>query len=176
MGAQFLMLLAALDATAQQQLPPGTQITEQAGVRIQTSVRASIYTYTITNIGCEPITRFQIPYSDGYYFKPPHGWQHDDANHVFNAWTDNPLHAIRLGTSATFSFRVTSRGALLGYVDARVRSNDGSEHTINNVWGAVHEPPAQPLAIAATLIAIILFHTWHTNRTATPHAQAQVAD
>ncbi len=129
-------------------------------VRIRTFVRASVYTYQVTNHGAEPITRFEVPYGDGYYFQVPEGWQKDDGGNVFRAWTDQVSSAIQPHAAGTFSFRVTSRGAVLGLVPARVVRASGVTVTVPDVWGAVPEPHSHVLLVTATVAAIGGLHAW----------------
>jgi hypothetical protein len=129
------------------------------GVRLRVWVRASVYTYELTNLGLEPITRFEVPYTNSYYFNVPAGWEHDADDDVFRAWTADPGSAIRCGQAAEFFFRVTSGGAVLGHVAAQVGRGDGSMTTLVNTWGPVPEPRQHILFVAAVVAWLMMLHT-----------------
>ncbi len=127
-------------------------------VRLRVWVRASVYTYELTNLGLEPITRFEVPYTNSYYFNVPAGWEYDADDDVFRAWTADPAHAIRCGQAAEFFFRVTSAGAVLGNVAAQVGRGDGSMTALANTWGPVPEPRQHMLLVAAVVAGLMMLH------------------
>jgi len=155
------MLAAILLATM---FTPSFGETVAGAVRIRVYVRASVYSYQVINEGIGPITRFEVPYSDGYYFQVPEGWKKDVRGGVFRAWTEDDSRAIRPGAYGVFSFRVTSRGAVLGPVAARIERVSGQTVVLPNLWGAVPEPRGNVLLVAGSVLALCALHTWVAAR------------
>lgn len=132
---------------------------EVEGVRIRVHVRASEYTYELTNTGRDPITRFEFAFTSGYNFTPPDGWESDQDGDVFRAWAQRKGDAIHPGHTVRFSLRVSSRGGVLGHVPARVETLSGKSVTLRNVWGAVPEPRGHVLLVAGVAGAIFVLHS-----------------
>lgn len=132
---------------------------EAEGVRIRVHVRASEYTYEVTNLGRDPIMRFEFTFTNGYNFTPPDGWESDHDDGVFRAWTQRERDAIRSGHTGQFSLRVSSQGAVLGHVPARVETLSGKSVTLRNVWGAAPEPRGHVLLVAGVAGAIFVLHS-----------------
>jgi len=131
---------------------------EAEGVRIRVHVRADEYTYEVTNTGRDPITRFEFAFTSGYNLTPPGGWERDYDGSAFRTWTQREGDAIRLGHTGRFSLRVSSRGAVLGHVRARVETLSGESVTLRDVWGAVPEPRGHVLLVAGVAGAIFVLH------------------
>lgn len=132
---------------------------EQGGVRVRALVGASLYTYELTNIGSDPITRFEVPYHNGYAFTAPDGWSSEVDETTFRAWAKQGRYAILPGRTAQFSFRVTSKGsAVLGNVTVRVEAASGESTTLSDVWGAVALTRGHVPFVAGILIAIFVGH------------------
>ena len=48
---------------------------EREGVRVEVSVRAHVYTWTVTNLSAPPITTFEVAYHNCYSERAPEGWE-----------------------------------------------------------------------------------------------------
>lgn len=148
----------------------GSSEVEQNGVRVRTDIQASVYTYEVTNVSARPIMRFEVGYSNGYHFEAPRDWQFDSESGVFSAWTADQKWAIYRGQTRRFSFNVTSKGAVLGKVDARVKTVGGEAIDFEQVWGAIPEPRGQVLLVAGVVLAIFALHTLISARAARKNA------
>lgn len=148
----------------------GSSEVEKSGVRVRTDIHASVYTYEVTNLSARPIMRFEVGYSNAYYFKAPLGWEFDSEGGVFAAWTGDQRRAIYRGQTRKFSFNVTSKGAVLGNVGARVESAGGEAIEFDQVWGAIPEPRGQVLLVACVVLAIFALHTLIAARAAGTNA------
>ena len=132
---------------------------EKDGVRIHVDVHASDYTFTVWNVGAEPIMSFEIPQSNAYLFRAPDGWSMESDLVKFRAWTDDRRQAIRRRNPGTFSMRVSTKGAVLGEVDAEVGLKSGETVVLPKVWGVVPEPRSTVLLVSAVVGVLIVFHT-----------------
>jgi hypothetical protein len=138
---------------------PGSLVVEEGCVRVRVQVAASLYTYELTNVGDDPITRFEVPYHNGYAFTVPDGWKSETDEITFRAWATGERYAIHPGHTGEFSFRVTSKGsAVLGHVDVRAESASGESTALRNVWGAVATPRSYVLHVAGVALAIFVVH------------------
>ena len=147
---------AALLASAMS-LTPAT--VEQDGVRIEVSIDAHIYTWTVTNLDAPPIMSFEFEYVHIYNPHAPMGWNLEDEGGRIRAWTEAERWAIDRGESASFDVRVTSTGAMLGTVPAIV--GFGSDHPaveFEKVWGPVRKSPGIIALVAALVAGIGLMH------------------
>lgn len=153
-------------------LPPVYSEVTVGGLRVYSQVRANVYTYVVTNHDNDPVVRFEVPYGDGYYFHAPEGWHTDSTDGVFRSWTDKDLRKLYPGRPGTFYFRVTSRGAVLGPVQAVAVLQSGRTVTLPNVWGAVPEPRGHVLLLALVVTGICVMHArWtaqHDDESAPP--------
>jgi hypothetical protein len=150
-------------------------VVEEAGVRVSTSIRASVYAYEVRNQTDRAICAFAVPYSDGYDFTAPAGWQVASTDGLFRAWTTEPFRAIRQGESARFSFRVTSHGAVLGYVPLSVEWASGESLTLPGAWGACAQPASYGVFIAAVVLALGFVHALVLARRERPGRSAATA-
>ena len=137
---------------------------QQGDVRIRANVRSSVFTWQVTNLGDEPIVRFEIPQHNGYNFLGPEHWEVEGDARTFRAWTVDPIYAIRPGQTCTFSQRVSSRGAVLGLVQARVGFTNGGWLTLAGVWGVAPEPLGTLILVPLALAAIVILHTLLLSR------------
>ncbi len=131
---------------------------QQDGVRIHVEIQASDYTYWVGNVASRPITRFEVAQSNAYLFRAPDGWQVESKDGLFVAWTDDVRHAIRRRGTGKFSLRVTSKGAVLGEVQARLGLKSGESIVIDDLWGIVPEPRSTVLLVSGVMAALMLFH------------------
>jgi hypothetical protein len=145
---------------------PGTLVVEAGDVALTVSVRASVYAYEVHNRGSESLVRFEVPYEDGYDFQAPTGWTIAADGGVFRASTDNAGYAIGPGLRGRFAFRITSRGAPLGYVTARLSTQGGREIMAPRVWGAAPWPKSYLALVAGVVLILALGHTLWSRRPA----------
>lgn len=137
---------------------PASRESKRDGVRIEVTVRSSVYTWNLTNRSAAPITEFEVGQHAGYDFRVPEGWSFETTRDRFRAWTDDDARAIRRGNTATFSQRVSSTGAVLGRVAAKVGLAHGPPVEFASIWGPQPEPASTVLAVPAVVIVIVLGH------------------
>lgn len=135
-----------------------TDTVEQDGVRIATSVRSSAYSYTVTNLGSNPITEIVIDQNTGFNFKVPNGWEFDGENNVFRAWATDPRFAIHNGQTREFTFRASTKGTVLARVDAAVKLASGESVALPRVWGPLKESRGFILLVAGVVLAMFGLH------------------
>ncbi len=146
--------LAALLVFAAQ--PPAE--VELAGVRVSVSVHAHVYEWTITNVSAEPIMSFEVEQSNCYNHLGPDGWTTVKEGRLIRSWTTERALAIRPGQSGSVTAQVSSRGAVLGTVYAKVGFGDQVAPVILEIWGPVRMPYASLLTVPGTIVVIALFH------------------
>jgi len=159
MSAMILILLGAAPAPN-----PAAAEFKIDGAMVRVRVHAHVYSYDVVNVDCEPITSFEVGQCNGYYPNVPTGWQSDLSGTVFRCWTDDPSRAIFPGLTKTFSYRVSSDGAVLGRVAARLHRGSTEIASLDGVWGAIPEPLAHRRAIILTLIVIFGLHAFLVRR------------
>jgi hypothetical protein len=134
-------------------------VVEKDGVRVEVSIQAHIYTWTVTNLDAPPIMSFQFEHAHTYNPHAPNDWELEDVEGRIRAWTDNPRRAIHRGESETFDLRVTSSGAMLGTVPAAVGFGpDRDPIVFEEVWGPVEKTPAIGALVAVVVAIIALAH------------------
>jgi hypothetical protein len=133
---------------------------EKDGVRIRVDVRAHVYTYTVVNLDASPITRFEIEQHNAYDFQAPDGWEFEAEQGIFRAWATGEEAAIRYRQPRRFTMRVSSKGAVLGPVEARMSRESGDSVVIADLWGISPEPRATILLVSFVVTAVILIHAW----------------
>jgi len=134
-------------------------VVEKDGVRIEVSIQAHIYTWTVTNLDAPPIMSFQSELSQTYNTHAPDGWELEDVEGRVRAWTDDPRQAIHRGESESFDSRVTSSGAMLGTVPATVGFGpDRDPIVFEKVWGPVAKTPRIGALVAVVIAVIALAH------------------
>jgi hypothetical protein len=141
-------------------LPP---VVEAPGVRIEVEVDNQIYTWTVTALGDEPISAFEVGVAATYIYTAPDGWETAEIEEGtrFRAWTNDPYYAIRRGMSREFTARVSTGGAPLGTVTASVETGFGAAAKpleIPAVWGPVPKRRSMIALVAVTLSAIAALH------------------
>ena len=118
-------------------------VIEKDGVRIEASVRAHIYTWTVTNIDAPPIVSFECGPKNTYNPHGPEGWEIEESNSRYYAWTDSTHKAIRPERFGAFDARVSSSGAVLGTVSATIGFGPDHEPLVfEEIWGPVAKPRA----------------------------------
>jgi len=147
------LLIAAIFSS----IPPQPAI-ETDGVRVQASIRGTIYTYRVMNLAAEPINAFQVGHSHAYQSTTPKGWRHEVHPELFTAWATEPAQAIKPGQSAEFTLRVGSRGGYLGLGPVSIQLASGRSITIPNVWTSGGEPRSHVAIVFGLLLAIVLLH------------------
>ena len=135
-----------------------TDAVEQHGVRIVTSVRSSVYSYTVTNHGPNPIVEIVIGQNTAYNFKAPAGWKFDGENDVFRAWATESRFAIRNGQTGEFTFRASSEGTVLARFDAAVKLASGESVAMPQVWGPMKESRGLILLVAGVVLTMFGLH------------------
>lgn len=145
---------------------------EKDGVRLLVKVVSNVYHWEITNLNAAPITQFEVPQHNCYLFKVPDGWEKEIDGNVFRAWTANDRHAIQTRQTKKFSFRVTSEGAVLGKVPAKITLNSGQVVRLDDVWGPVRIPRRAVLVVAGGIVVIVLGHAWLLSRREQPKHSA----
>lgn len=145
-------LLAALGAPA-----------SAAPVRVDASIVAQAYTWTVENVSAAPITSFEVPQHNVYYGDVPPGWTLEITDDRFRAVASTAGAAIRPGAAADFVATVASSGAVPGRVMATV-GTDGAPILVAVPLAPRRNPLAAVLAVAGLLVAIGLAHVALTRR------------
>ena len=153
----ILALIAALPAPA---------VFQQQGIHINVETFSSNYTWTVENLSDSAITRFEIPIYNTYNYTVPQGWEMNTDAGRFNAWTTDPKKAVLPGQTAKFALTVTSLGAVLGEVPARIVLADGTELVFRKMWGPVHEPASTIYLIPIVLAVLACVHVLVLTRRA----------
>jgi hypothetical protein len=147
----YITILLALAA-------PNESVYQSDSVHLVAHIQSNLYTYTITNHGDSPIVDFEIPQYATYSFTAPLGWQISGTAGTFKAWTNDPSSGIEPANSGTFSMRVSSQGATLGELTAKVQFQNGREVSIPKVWAPVAESRWYYYLIVGILVVIFLLH------------------
>lgn len=143
---------------------PNALTVDSEGVRIDVRVHANVYAYDVSNTGTSPIGEFAVPCSDGHAFSAPDGWTVSTEDGLFRAAASESGRAIRRGQTGTFSFRTTTRGAALGFVDLHLGTVDGTGPAAQRVWGAVPTPGSYVMLLAGWTLALAGLLTVALNR------------
>jgi hypothetical protein len=154
MSIRLIALLASMIGL----VPSGV---EQDGVRIEVSITARVYVWTVTNLDAPPIRSFEIEAFHTYNPRAPTGWEVINENDRFLAWTDDERRAVHRGESASFDARVSPGGAVLGTALAFVGFGPAEDALVfKEVWGPVREPPLMIVLVAAIIAGIGAVHGW----------------
>ena len=154
---------------------------EREGVRVEVSVRAHVYTWTVTNVSAPPITTFEVAHHNCYSERAPEGWEVVLERDRMRAWTDDPRRAIRPGRSGRFSAQVSSGGAVLGAVPLTIgfgpppgtdQSPDPGTIRFDEVWGPVRMPTSAFVTIAVTIMGVAVLHALLLGRRSRGRADA----
>jgi hypothetical protein len=134
----------------------------QAAVTV--SVDASIYRWVVRNRGPEPLTRFELRQENCYNQSVPQGWKWSYEDGVFSAWADQPASVVQAGSSAEFTTRVSSAGAVLGIRQLTLGLGSGRSIIAGPSWAPVAKPASMMALVAVGIIAVAVFHMWICGR------------
>jgi hypothetical protein len=134
---------------------PGEATT--AEVRIESRVEGTSYSWTVHNRSATSITRFEIQQYHGFNHTAPPGWSCQVQAEQFVATAQDPDSAIPPGQSGEFGLMVSSAGAKLSQVDARVDLSSGQMIVLSDAWAPTSERPLS-LLIAGSLAGLFLAH------------------
>jgi len=140
-------------------LSPGYAEFKRDQVCIRVKIRSNIYTYEVTNLGTSAIDGFEVKQHAAYNFTGPDGWEEEIYPDKFRAMTNNPRTAIGPNTTAKFSMRVSSEGAVLGLGSAKLHLKSGRNVTVPNLWVSAPEPKSYVALVAGLIGFILLLHT-----------------
>ncbi|MHC4115467.1 MAG: hypothetical protein ACYSSL_09155, partial [Planctomycetota bacterium] len=138
---------------------PGQAEFNAQQLNIQVSITSNVYIYRVTNLNTSPIISFEIKQHAAYNFKAPDNWQIETPPGMLHAWTVEPEAAILPGTTAEFSYRISSSGASLGQAEAIVKFQSGETASVSDVWTAVSEPRSHIALVGVLILFILLIHT-----------------
>lgn len=130
---------------------------EQACISV--NIWSNIYTYKLTNLSKSPIIGFEVGQHASYNFEVPEGWKMDISPEIFQTWTENSKMGIAPKKTAEFSLRVSSVGAVLGLVPAKIKLQSGETITIPAVWSPVPEPKSYIILVSGLILFIVLLHS-----------------
>ncbi len=152
---------------------------EREGVRVEVSVRAHVYTWTVTNVSAPPITTFEVAHHNCYSERAPEGWEVVLERDRMRAWTNDPRRAIRPGRSGRFSAQVSSGGAVLGAVPLTIGfgpdpGNDLATIRFEEVWGPVRMPTSAFVTVAVTIMGVAVLHALLLGRKSRGGADAVI--
>jgi hypothetical protein len=160
-----IAIAIAAPAPAAADVDPRTASFESGGVRIDVAVHSQVFEWTVTNVSAAPIVRFEVGNRNTYNHHGPGGWTPAVTGDTLAFEAEGVYRAIQPGRSARFDARVTSSGAVLGLVPARVRPFGAAESIeFPGVWGAVPQPKGIVALVAALLVAIGVVHAWWSGR------------
>ena len=154
-----LLLAAGLATPVLQDFTVGT-------MRLRVSMRSGLFMYEVTNQGTGPLVHFEVPYSDGYGFEVPAGWEHTAEDGLFRATARTDADGIPIGQSGRFAFRLTNKGAVLGVVGVTVTPVHGEPVRFPAAWGATIQPLGYPLLIGVVALACCALQAVRARRTA----------
>jgi hypothetical protein len=126
---------------------------------INVDINSNIYVYKITNLSQKPVVEIRIPQHSGYNFEVPENWKILDEKDMFTASTEDSLSSIQAGSSAIFSFRISSRGAILGKGNVKLVTNQNKELIIPGVYIPVPESQLYIFLVGGILVGLVLLHT-----------------
>ena len=141
-------------------------VTEQ--MRVDFYIQSNDFIYRVTNLGQTPIVGFELPQHSCYFFRAPKGWLIETPDGRFEARAPSPQKGILPYQTGQFSFRVSSKGAVLGRGPAKVRFQSGPPVELPEVLAPSGEPPGHLAAVAGTILVLFLLHgavgTWRNRR------------
>jgi len=127
-------------------------------VGLDVEIKSCTYSYTLTNHGPDAIVAFEVPHHVSYYFTTPDGWEKRITPSTFKAWIERGRAAIGRGESGTFTYRVSTQGAVLGEGKAKIWLRSGKRIEIPGVLVPVPEPRSYILVTAGMILAVSLLH------------------
>ena len=126
---------------------------------INVDINSNIYVYKITNLSQKPVVEIHIPQHSGYNFEVPENWKILDEKDIFTVNTEDSLAAIQAGSSGIFSFRVSSKGAVLGKGSVKLVTDQGKVLVIPGVYTPVPESKLYIFLVGGILAGLIFLHT-----------------
>jgi len=126
---------------------------------INVDINSNIYVYTITNLSQDRIVKINIPQHSGYNFEVPENWKILDEKDIFTASIEDLPAAIQTGSSAVFSFRVSSKGAVLGKGGIKLVTDKDKELVVPDVYIPVPESHLYIFLLGGILAGLVLLHT-----------------
>ena len=132
---------------------------ERDGVRIETTVSGTVYTWRITNLDAPPITGFVLEARSSFDHRAPERWVVESEGSQVRAWTNDPRLAIEPGESGSIGLSVSSVGAVLGTTTVTLETvGEGETITVPGVWTPVAKPKSVIRLVAATMVGLALLH------------------
>ncbi len=132
---------------------------KEQNVQLDVDVQSSVYHYTVSNKGNDPIIGFEMNEWKTYNFQVPTGWAIESHSKVLIAKSTNSSNEIKMFSKGNFSVRVSSQGATLGKTSIKLHLKSGNMITIPNVAAPVKEPSHYRIVIILTILAILIIHT-----------------
>ena len=134
---------------------------EKDGVRLHVELNSSRYVWWVTNLKTEPIVRFEVGQHHAYDFAAPNGWEVESPmpDDVFQARATDQRHGIGHRQTGEFSLRASSKGSVLGAVDATIFFASGESVTLHEVWAPVPESRSATYLVLGTLVLVVVVHT-----------------
>ena len=127
-------------------------------MRVDFYIQSNDFIYRVTNLGSAPIVGFELPQHSCYFFRAPKGWTIETPDGRFEARAPDPQKGIQPYQTGQFSFRVSSKGAILGRGPAKVRFQSGPAVELPEVLAPSGEPPSHLAAVAGTILVLFLLH------------------
>lgn len=138
---------------------PGQATFEADGLQVAVTVTNCLYSYRVKNLALEPITVFEVQQHAGYSFKAPEGWETDDRDNRFKAWTEELKNGIAPNQTGEFSYTVSTQGSVLGSGSMTVEYGSGKAQTIADVRASKPEPRSYVLLVTVLTLGIVVFHS-----------------
>jgi hypothetical protein len=136
-----------------------SQEIEHGGVRIETTVSGTVYTWRITNVDVSPITGIELEARSSFDHRAPERWIIESEGSRVRAWTNDPRLAIEPGESGSIGLSVSSVGAVLGTTTVSLETAaEGETIAVPGVWTPVAKPKSVIRLVAATTVGLALLH------------------
>lgn len=156
-------------------LSPHVAVAEDEPVKIVggADITGHNYEWKVYNNSPSPIVYIEFPHWHADLFFGQNGWTGKstylvnvgipDLPGTCTATADSPAHYIRQGGSATFTMRISPKGADRGKGQATVRFADGSKRIIEGV--ELPRTPPQEYKFATLIALAVLFLGWVVVKT-----------
>lgn len=143
---------------------PNETVFNTVDASIKVSVSSNIFAYEVTNLSNTPITNVEFQGYAAYNPIVPEGWEKELENGVFRSWVEDSSLGILPQRKEEFSLRVSSRGAVLDKLPAKIKFKSGETVVIADVWSPVPEPTSYVLFITGVIAALFLIHSLLVSR------------
>ena len=137
---------------------------DTADASIKVNIQTNIFTYTVTNLSDTPITAVEFPQHATYNLIAPEGWETAIRDGAFHSWVVGSTAGILPRKKEEFSMRVSSRGAVLNRLPAKIEFELGKTVVVADVWSSVPEPTSYVLFIAGVIAALYLAHSLFVSK------------